>query len=102
MPYEPDPCPHGTDRNNFNCMNCEAEAKAQSAPATVEQSRDKAVAIVNDTVPPRGWKHFVLLLRADGVECAMAYHPGLDPKMLEDALVQIAASLRAQGESNGN
>jgi hypothetical protein len=98
MPYEPDNCPHGTDRNNFNCMNCQAEDEKANAPATVEQARDRSAAMVNDLKPPRGWHHFVLLIRDDGSECAMAYHPEMDPRTLESACVQIAGTLRAQGE----
>jgi len=96
MPYEPDNCPHGTDRNNFNCVNCQAA----NAPVTVETARDKAAAMVKNAFPPRGWRHYILLIRDDGSECAMGYHPDMDPKILENALVQIAGHLRAEGELN--
>ncbi len=101
MANEPDLCPHGTDRKYFNCENCAVEERRASAPApaaTTEQARDKAAAIVQDTKPPRGWQHFVLLLTEDGKECAMAYHPEMNTKDLEMALAQIAGHLRAQGE----
>jgi len=100
MAYEPENCPHGTDRKQFNCVNCQAEEAKANAPATLDQARAKAVAIVEATVPPRRWQHFVLLIRDDGSEVAMAYHPDLDTKDLEDALAQIAGHLRAQGDTD--